>query len=129
MCIISFTHTHTQGGIRLNILAENGTIVRALLGLTTWHLTEDSTSVTHTHTHTHTHRFTENHAREKKISFSTIFSRAFTQEVTLPADFTCDSCSLQLVRQAGEWTAPGGYLFWSCADITVVDIAGVQKLT
>ena len=48
--------------------------------------------------------------------------RRLHQEVTLPADFTCERCVLQLLRQAGEWAAPGGgYVFWSCADVSIVD--------
>lgn len=44
---------------------------------------------------------------------------AFSQEVKLPEDFECVECTVQLVRQAAEWRAPGGYLFWSCADVTI----------
>ncbi|XP_039765009.1 uncharacterized protein LOC120637291 isoform X2 [Pararge aegeria] len=39
-------------------------------------------------------------------------------EVRLPSDFTCDNCTLQLQREAGEWGA--NYRFWSCADIDIV---------
>ncbi len=46
--------------------------------------------------------------------------------VILPDNFTCDRCVLQLLRQAGEWSAPGGgYVFWSCADISIVDSEGM----
>ena len=49
-----------------------------------------------------------------------------TQYVTvqLPANFTCDRCVLQLLRQAGEWTATGGYFFYTCADIEIKDDSG-----
>ena len=51
--------------------------------------------------------------------------RRLHQEVELPAGFTCERCVLQLLRQAGEWAAPGGgYIFWSCADISIVDSPG-----
>ncbi|CAK1547848.1 unnamed protein product [Leptosia nina] len=39
-------------------------------------------------------------------------------EVNLPSDFTCENCTLQLQREAGEWGA--NYRFWSCADIDIV---------
>ncbi|XP_046972493.1 uncharacterized protein LOC124539236 [Vanessa cardui] len=39
-------------------------------------------------------------------------------EVHLPSDFTCENCTLQLQREAGEWGA--NYRFWSCADIDIV---------
>ena len=35
----------------------------------------------------------------------------------------CSYCSIQLVRQAGEWSAGlcgPDYLFWSCADVNIV---------
>ena len=55
--------------------------------------------------------------------------RRLHQEVTLPTDFTCDRCVLQLLRQAGEWAAPGGgYVFWSCADISIVDVDSPGKM-
>jgi hypothetical protein len=58
-----------------------------------------------------------------------IFRRLY-QEITLPTGFTCDRCVLQLLRQAGEWAAPGGgYVFWSCADISIVDSPGKNVLT
>ena len=37
--------------------------------------------------------------------------------MTLPDGFTCEDCTLRLVRQAGEWSSK--YRFWSCADVTV----------
>ncbi|KPJ20098.1 Cell surface glycoprotein 1 [Papilio machaon] len=40
-------------------------------------------------------------------------------EVRLPSDFTCENCTLQLQREAGEWGPT--YRFWSCADIDIVD--------
>ncbi|KAM3958019.1 LOW QUALITY PROTEIN: DOMON-like domain-containing protein nahoda [Aphomia sociella] len=39
-------------------------------------------------------------------------------EVRLPNDFTCENCTLQLQREAGEWGA--NYRFWSCADIDIL---------
>ncbi|XP_063630295.1 uncharacterized protein LOC134801598 isoform X2 [Cydia splendana] len=39
-------------------------------------------------------------------------------EVRLPSDFTCENCTLQLQREAGEWGS--GYRFWSCADIDIL---------
>ncbi len=50
-----------------------------------------------------------------------LFFSMLEQEVTLPMGFTCERCVLQLLRQAAEWTAAGGYTFWSCADIAIVD--------
>ena len=61
---------------------------------------------------------------------TTIIFRRLYQEITLPAGFTCNRCVLQLLRQAGEWAAPGGgYVFWSCADISIVDSPGRNVLT
>ena len=32
---------------------------------------------------------------------------------------------IQLLRQAGEWIAPGGdYIFWSCADVSITQAKG-----
>ncbi|KAL4713699.1 hypothetical protein ACJJTC_004230 [Scirpophaga incertulas] len=42
-------------------------------------------------------------------------------EVRLPSDFTCENCTLQLQREAGEWGS--SYRFWSCADIDIVQRA------
>ena len=53
-----------------------------------------------------------------------MISRSTSVQVTLPSDFTCDRCILQLVRQAGEWVATGGYVFWTCADIAIQDNDG-----
>ncbi|XP_045454874.1 uncharacterized protein LOC123664374 [Melitaea cinxia] len=39
-------------------------------------------------------------------------------EVHLPSDFTCENCTLQLQREAGEWGT--NYRFWSCSDIDIV---------
>ncbi|XP_075986210.1 DOMON-like domain-containing protein nahoda isoform X2 [Anticarsia gemmatalis] len=39
-------------------------------------------------------------------------------EVKLPSDFTCENCTLQLQREAGEWGS--NYRFWSCADIDIL---------
>ncbi|XP_073961160.1 uncharacterized protein isoform X2 [Choristoneura fumiferana] len=39
-------------------------------------------------------------------------------EVRLPGDFTCENCTLQLQREAGEWGDT--YRFWSCADIDIL---------
>ncbi|XP_060807673.1 uncharacterized protein LOC106141451 isoform X2 [Amyelois transitella] len=39
-------------------------------------------------------------------------------EVRLPSDFTCENCTLQLQREAGEWGA--NYRFGSCADIDIL---------
>lgn len=38
-------------------------------------------------------------------------------QVRFPADFTCNDCTLRLLRQADEWS--NGYRFWSCADIDI----------
>lgn len=37
--------------------------------------------------------------------------------VKFPDDFTCDNCTIRLLRQADEWS--NGYRFWSCADIDI----------
>ena len=44
--------------------------------------------------------------------------RAQSFPVTLPDGLTCEDCTVRLVRQAGEWSS--SYLFWSCADVSVV---------
>lgn len=38
-------------------------------------------------------------------------------EITLPQNYTCDNCTIRLLRQADEWS--NGYRFWSCADIDI----------
>lgn len=35
----------------------------------------------------------------------------------MPNDFSCDNCTLRLLRQADEWSS--GYRFWSCADVDI----------
>jgi hypothetical protein len=42
---------------------------------------------------------------------------AQSHEIRLPDNFTCDDCTLRLLRQADEWT--NAYRFWSCADIDI----------
>lgn len=44
-------------------------------------------------------------------------------DITLPEDFVCDECILQLLRNAAEWGTSSGqpYLFWTCSDITIVN--------
>lgn len=42
-------------------------------------------------------------------------AQSFT--VRLPDDYTCDNCTLRLLRQADEWSS--NYRFWSCADIDI----------
>lgn len=37
--------------------------------------------------------------------------------VQLPPDFTCEDCTIRLLRQASEWSS--GYRFWSCADVDI----------
>ena len=49
--------------------------------------------------------------------------------MTLPQGFTCEKCTLQLLRQAGEWAATGGYVFFSCADISIQDNASELRLS
>lgn len=50
---------------------------------------------------------------------SPLVYRESSTMVTLPADVTCDNCTIRLVRQALEWGS--GYIFWTCADIRIVD--------
>lgn len=38
-------------------------------------------------------------------------------QVNFPPDFTCNDCTIRLLRQADEWS--NGYRFWSCADIDI----------
>lgn len=45
------------------------------------------------------------------------FFRAQTFQVQLPSNFTCENCTIRLIRQALEWGA--NYKFWSCADVDV----------
>lgn len=37
--------------------------------------------------------------------------------VRLPDDYTCENCTMRLLRQADEWSS--NYRFWSCADIDI----------
>ena len=60
------------------------------------------------------------------ISHYFLFSTQSVQ-ITLPENFTCYRCILQLLRQAGEWVFNGGYVFWSCADISIVDNSGTNS--
>lgn len=46
-------------------------------------------------------------------------------EVRFPNDFTCDNCTLRLLRQADEWS--NGYRFWSCADIDIKPKLGFRE--
>lgn len=46
-------------------------------------------------------------------------------EVKFPNDFTCDNCTIRLLRQADEWS--NGYRFWSCADIDIKPRAGFRE--
>lgn len=50
--------------------------------------------------------------------FCLIFYRAQHHEVKLPQDFTCDDCTVRLLRQASEWV--NNYRFWSCADVDII---------
>lgn len=56
----------------------------------------------------------------KMMDIILLLHRRRYQEVTLPTE-ECRNCSIQLVRQAGEWSAGscGQYLFWSCADVNI----------
>ena len=47
-----------------------------------------------------------------------MFSRRQYADLVLPINFTCNSCSIRLLRQALEWGP--FYLFWSCADVTII---------
>lgn len=49
---------------------------------------------------------------------SFISHRAQSHEIRLPGNFTCEDCTLRLLRQADEWS--NGYRFWSCADIDII---------
>jgi hypothetical protein len=50
--------------------------------------------------------------------FSDIFSAQW-HTVTIPKDFTCEDCTIRLLRQASEWS--NSYRFWSCADVKIVN--------
>ena len=39
--------------------------------------------------------------------------------VELPKDFTCEDCTIRLLREASEWS--NNYRFWSCADVDIVE--------
>ncbi len=58
--------------------------------------------------------------------FGLVLDRALGQLVRLPADFTCQDCTLRLVRQANEWGK--SYRFWSCADIDIVPSESFLRL-
>lgn len=45
--------------------------------------------------------------------------------IKLPDDFTCNDCTLRLLRQADEWG--GQYRFWSCADIDIKPSKGYRE--
>jgi len=57
-------------------------------------------------------------------------STALTHQITIGADHVCDHCILKLSKEANEWrdemdSGRGdefwmGYVFWSCADVTIV---------
>jgi len=48
------------------------------------------------------------------------FYRATSRQITLPDGYTCERCTLQLLRQASEWSAGRAqYIFWSCAEISI----------
>ncbi|CAK8688129.1 uncharacterized protein LOC143461130 [Clavelina lepadiformis] len=56
-------------------------------------------------------------------------STRLNHEVTLKSDIACDHCVLRIIKQASEWTnqnTSDGYLFWSCADVTMVSDADVN---
>jgi hypothetical protein len=53
----------------------------------------------------------------------TLFHRLEHHEVTLPPGFVCDRCILQIERQAAEFSWIDT-VFWSCADVTIVDSPG-----
>lgn len=53
--------------------------------------------------------------KEKTCIFCYFSAQGF--EVNFPRNFTCDNCTLRLLRQADEWSS--NYRFWSCADIDI----------
>ena len=54
-------------------------------------------------------------------NFGCVDGTANTAEVALPSGIICDRCLVRLTRQALEWG--GGYLFRSCAMISISDDA------
>ena len=46
------------------------------------------------------------------------FPRAQAVDVTLPAGYTCEDCTIRLLREAAEWSR--AYRFWSCADVRII---------
>ena len=56
-------------------------------------------------------------------------SAASTQAhmVHLPTDYTCDGCSMRILRQAAEWGR--NYIFWSCADVNIEPGEDLTELT
>ena len=128
----------------MNLLHENGTILYALLGLDGWKLDNNTTSVIlyilsstqHTQrqlyyiyslAHNSMHFQLLQKFWRKVANFHNLFCSGYSHEVTLPPDFTCDRCVLQLVRQAAEWSAAGGYMFWSCADVSIQNRTGTSQ--
>lgn len=63
---------------------------------------------------------------EKHPFFQDSDATAQNFEYRFPADFECRGCSIQLIRQALEWSAKGGYYFWSCADVDIITGASKQ---
>ena len=39
--------------------------------------------------------------------------------VELPKNFTCEDCTIRLLREASEWS--NNYRFWPCADVDIVE--------
>jgi len=51
-----------------------------------------------------------------------LYFSKLSHTVTIDGDITCEHCVLRISRQAKEWsTEKDDYVFWSCADVTVVD--------
>jgi len=53
----------------------------------------------------------------KESDFVSTDATAQATPVQLPRDFTCQDCTIRLLRQASEWSS--SYRFWSCADVDI----------
>jgi hypothetical protein len=90
-----------RGGFSVRLLDQNGTVLHYLLPHNSTQLVHDTDGTTQ------------------------------TARVSLPNGFMCeDGCIIQVLRHAAEWFVSANipYLFWSCADVTIVTGTHDRKL-
>ena len=54
---------------------------------------------------------------DSKLDYDFYYRRQQAR-VNLPLHYSCEKCVIRLLRQASEWGLD--YLFWSCADVTII---------